>query len=34
MLQTLTITLAQVKSSNNSENLLNKIRRIAYSLYQ
>ena len=34
MLQTLTVALAQVKSSNNSENLLNEIRRIAYSLHQ
>ena len=33
-LQRLTIALAQVKSGNNSENLLNEIRQIAYSLYQ
>ena len=34
MLQRLPIALAQVKAGNNSENLLNKIRRIIYSLYQ
>ena len=34
MLQRLPIALAQVKSSNNSESLLNKIRQIVYSLYQ
>ena len=34
MLQTLPIALAQVKASNNSENLLNEIRKIIYSLYQ
>ena len=34
MLQRLPITLAQVKASNNSESLLNKIRKIVYSLYQ
>ena len=34
MLQRLPITLAQVKASNNSENLLNEIRQIIYSLYQ
>ena len=34
MLQRLPIALAQVKSGNNLENLLNKIRQIAYSLYQ
>ena len=28
------ITLAQVKAGNNSENLLNEIRQIIYSLYQ
>ena len=28
------ITLAQVKAGNNSENLLNEIRKIVYSLYQ
>ena len=34
MLQRLPIALAQVKASNNSENLLNEIRQISYSLYQ
>ena len=34
MLQRLPIALAQVKASNNSESLLNEIRRIVYSLYQ
>ena len=34
MLQRLPITLAQVKAGNNSEILLNKIRKIVYSLYQ
>ena len=34
MLQRLPIGLAQVKAGNNSENLLNKIRQIVYSLYQ
>ena len=34
MLQRLPIALAQVKADNNSENLLNEIRRIFYSLYQ
>ena len=34
MLQRLPIALAQVKTSNNSENLLNEIRQIVYSLYQ
>ena len=33
-LQRLPIALAQVKTGRNSENLLNKIRKIAYSLYQ
>ena len=33
MLQRLPIALAQVKASNNSENLLNEIRKIVYSLY-
>ena len=33
MLQRLPIALAQVKTGNNSENLLNEIREIAYSLY-
>ena len=34
VLQRLPITLAQVKAGKNSENLLNKIRQIVYSLYQ
>ena len=34
MLQRLPIALAQVKTGNNSENLLNEIRKIIYSLYQ
>ena len=34
MLQRLPIALAQVKTGNNSESLLNEIRQIAYSLYQ
>ena len=34
MLQRLPIALAQVKAVNNSENLLNEIRHIVYSLYQ
>ena len=34
MLQRLPIALAQVKAGNNSENLLNKIRQVIYSLYQ
>ena len=34
MLQRLPIALAQVKAGNNSESLLNEIRRIFYSLYQ
>ena len=34
MLQRLPIVLAQVKTGNNSENLLNEIRKIIYSLYQ
>ena len=34
MLQRLPIALAQVKASKNSENLLNEIRQIVYSLYQ
>ena len=32
--QRLPIALAQVKAGNNSEKLLNEIRKIAYSLYQ
>ena len=34
MLQRLPIALEQVKAGNNSENLLNEIRQIVYSLYQ
>ena len=34
MLQRLPISLAQVKAGNNSENLLNEIRQIIYSLHQ
>ena len=34
MLQRLLIALAQVQGGNNSENLLNEIRRIVYSLYR
>ena len=34
MLQRLPIALEQVKAGNNSENLLNEIRQIIYSLYQ
>ena len=34
MLQPLPIALAQVKAGNNSENVLNEIRQIVYSLYQ
>ena len=34
MIQRLPIALAQVKAGNNSENLLNEIRKIIYSLYQ
>ena len=33
MLQRLLIALAQVKAGNTSENLLNEIRQIIYSLY-
>ena len=32
MLQRLPIALAQVKASNTSENLLNKVRQIIYSI--
>ena len=32
--QRLSIALAQVKTVNHSENLLNEIRKIVYSLYQ
>ena len=34
MLQRLPIALAQVRAGNTSENLLNEIRQIIYSLYQ
>ena len=34
MLQRLSIALVQVKTSNTSENLLNEIRQIVYSLYR
>ena len=34
MLQRLPMALAQVKAGSNSENLLNEIRQIIYSLYQ
>ena len=34
MLKRLPIALAQVKAGNNSENLLDEIRQIVYSLYQ
>ena len=34
MLQRKPIALAQAKASNTSENLLNEIRKIIYSLYQ
>ena len=34
MLQRLPIALAQVKTDNNSENVLNEIRQVVYSLYQ
>ena len=34
MLQRLLIAIAQVKAGNNSENLLNEIKQISYSLYQ
>ena len=34
MLQILPIVLAQVKAGNTSENLLNEIRKIIYSLHQ
>ena len=34
MLQRLPIALAQIKTGNNSECLLNEIRHIVYSLYQ
>ena len=34
MLQRLPISLAQANAGNNSENLLNEIKQIVYSLYQ
>ena len=34
ILQRLPIALAQVKAGNNSENLLNEITQVVYSLYQ
>ena len=34
MLQRLPVAIAQVKADNNSENLLNEIRQIIYSLYR
>ena len=34
MFQRLPTALAQVKAANNSENFLNEIRQIVYSLYQ
>ena len=34
MIQRLPIALGQVKAGNNSENLLDEIRQIVYSLYQ
>ena len=34
MLQGLPIALAEVQAGNNSENLLNEIRQMIYSLYQ
>ena len=34
ILQRLPIALAQVKAGNNSENLINEIRQVVYSLYQ
>ena len=34
MLQRLSIALAQVQARNKSQNFLNEIRQIAYSLYQ
>ena len=34
MLQRLPIALAQVRAGNDSEDLLNQIRKIAYSLHQ
>ena len=34
MLQRLPVALGQVKASKTSENLLNEVRQITYSLYQ
>ena len=34
MLQRLPIALAQVKAGNTSENLINEMRQVIYSLYQ
>ena len=34
MLKRLSIGLAQIKTDNNSESLLNEIRKIVYSLYR
>ena len=34
MLQRLPVALARVKAGNTSENLLNEIRQVIYSLYQ
>ena len=34
LLQRLSIALAKVKAGNNSENLLNEIEQIVFSLYQ
>ena len=34
MLQRLPIALAQIKTGNNSQSLLNEIRQIVYSLYE
>ena len=34
MLRTLPITLAQLKAGNNSQNLINEIRQLLYSLYR
>ena len=34
IIQRLPIALAQVKAGNNSENLLNEVREIVYSLYE
>ena len=34
MLQRLPVAIAQVKADNNSENLLNEMRQIIYSLYR